>query len=364
MESMVLDSALAMHDHLMLHAPADARHDSDLCPFCRDWAMSHDGIPSGLDRLELADAKKPYGDVEYADPGFQKDGKKRYPIDTEAHARAAWSYLHQASNASNYNEDQLSKIRSKIAAAMKKFGAEMQDDPQPKVAGASNSAKNQPKKAEKAGVDYPQTGSDAKPGAQTGNRPDAAARGGKHMETETVETLSKETHEALLAKAVTDATASMTSERDDLARQVTSLTEQLNEKSSALEQASTENERLNGELDTAQVSLKAAQDEAEALKKDAHEKEEAARVAELASLRASQVRNLSLFTEEFITERASKWAEISDDAWGERLDEWKVAKGTSTTKTTETASAITGTRDTQSGQQASARRAALGLTTE
>ena len=34
-------------------------------------------------------ANEPYGAVTYADPGYQSDGVKRYPIDTEAHTRAA-----------------------------------------------------------------------------------------------------------------------------------------------------------------------------------------------------------------------------------------------------------------------------------
>lgn len=70
---------------------------------------------------EKAD-KEPYGDVEYADPGYQKDGKKRYPIDTEAHVRAALSYIGQSRNASEYSSDQLSKIKARIMAAAKKFG--------------------------------------------------------------------------------------------------------------------------------------------------------------------------------------------------------------------------------------------------
>jgi len=359
----MLETALDIHDALLLRAPEDARHDSDVCPFCADWAMTGDGIPSGYDRLELADAKKPYGDVQYADPGYQKDGKKRYPIDTEAHARAAWSYIHQEANAANYSADQLSTIRTKIAAALKKFGVEAEKKAVEANAPAAKPAAK--KSSEKAEVDSPASGSDVTPGKRdaTGNRPDAAARGGtKHMETDDVKSISTETHEALLAKAVSDATASLTTERDDLAKQVATLTEQLTEKSSALEAASKENERINGELDTAQVALKAAQDEATALKAEAEEKAAAAAKAELASARATQVRNLGLFTEEFITERASKWAEADEAAWAERLDEWKVAKGgTSTVTTTETASAVTGTRDSQTGQQPSARRAALGL---
>lgn len=346
----MLESALDMHDALLLSAPADARHDSDLCPFCTDWAMTDEGIPSGASRLEFADAKSPYGAVTYADPGYQADKVKRYPIDTEAHARAAWSYIHQEANASKYDADQLATMRTKIAAALKKFGVEAEKKELDKVSAKS------PKKA-----------SDDKSGQQSAS-PDAVRGGTKQMETDTLETISKETHEALLAKHVADAVAALTAERDDLAKQVTTLTASLTEKSEALEKANSENERVNGELDTAQVALKAAQDEAETLKTEAADKAAEAAKAEIASARATQVRNLGLFTEEFITERSSKWAEVDEAAWTERLDEWKVAKGTSaasgsgsTTSTTETASAITGTRGTESGQQPSARRQALGL---
>ena len=62
---------------------------------------------------------KPYGDVEYADSGLQSDGKKRYPIDTEAHIRAAWSYIHKPKNAGQYTAEQLGKVKAKIVAAWK-----------------------------------------------------------------------------------------------------------------------------------------------------------------------------------------------------------------------------------------------------
>lgn len=67
-------------------------------------------------------AKAPYGNVTYADPGYQADGKKRYPIDTEEHVRAAWSYINQAGNAGRYSGTQLRAIRSRIQAAMNRHG--------------------------------------------------------------------------------------------------------------------------------------------------------------------------------------------------------------------------------------------------
>ena len=72
-------------------------------------------------RFAMAD-NEPYGDVTYADPGYQEDGKKRYPIDTEDHVRTAWSYINQADNSGKYSAEQLAAIKKKIQAAMKKMG--------------------------------------------------------------------------------------------------------------------------------------------------------------------------------------------------------------------------------------------------
>src|SRR5262245_50312229 len=73
------------------------------------------------------DSKKPYGDVKYADPGY-KDGVKRYPIDTEAHCRAAWSYINMPKNQAGYSSEQVAAIKGRIKAAAKRFGIEISDD--------------------------------------------------------------------------------------------------------------------------------------------------------------------------------------------------------------------------------------------
>ena len=57
--------------------------------------------------------------IVYADPGYQPDGKKRYPIDSERHIRAAWDYINKPGNASKYTSDQLRGIRAAIIAAWK-----------------------------------------------------------------------------------------------------------------------------------------------------------------------------------------------------------------------------------------------------
>lgn len=74
---------------------------------------------------EMAVAK-PYGDVAYADPGY-RDNKARYPIDTEKHVRAAWSYIHQPDNRKDYTADQLKAIEAKIGTAAVKFKIDLKN---------------------------------------------------------------------------------------------------------------------------------------------------------------------------------------------------------------------------------------------
>lgn len=69
-------------------------------------------------------SSQPYGDVAYADPGYQADKKKRYPIDTEDHVRAAWSYINHPNMAALYTAAQVAEIKGRIMAAGKKFGVQ------------------------------------------------------------------------------------------------------------------------------------------------------------------------------------------------------------------------------------------------
>jgi hypothetical protein len=76
-------------------------------------------------------SKTPYGPkstVDYADPGYQSDGKARYPLDTQDHCRAAWSYINQKDNAAKYTADQLAQIKARIKAAGKKYGITFADE--------------------------------------------------------------------------------------------------------------------------------------------------------------------------------------------------------------------------------------------
>lgn len=92
-------------------------------PFAKGGAK---GGAKGTDKGSGGGAK-PYGNVTYADPGY-KGGKKRYPIDTAAHVRAAWSYVNQEGNQSDYTSEQVAAIKAKIKAAAKKLGVEISGD--------------------------------------------------------------------------------------------------------------------------------------------------------------------------------------------------------------------------------------------
>ncbi len=71
------------------------------------------------------DSSKPYGNVVYADPGYQSDGKRRFPLDSEQHCRAANLHINQKGNSSKYTADQLVTIKARIKSALKKYGVEV-----------------------------------------------------------------------------------------------------------------------------------------------------------------------------------------------------------------------------------------------
>ena len=89
------------------------------------WDRSaQEGVQLSVDEFA---ATEPYGDVKYADPGY-RDNKKRYPIDTPDHIRAAWSYINQADIAAFYDAKQLAAIKARIKAAAAKAGIQISDD--------------------------------------------------------------------------------------------------------------------------------------------------------------------------------------------------------------------------------------------
>lgn len=79
-------------------------------------------------KLEADDAPKgDYGTHDqagYADPGYQKDKKPRYPLKKngkydEERIRAAWNYINKKENADKYTSSEVSEIKDRIIAAWK-----------------------------------------------------------------------------------------------------------------------------------------------------------------------------------------------------------------------------------------------------
>ena len=102
---------------------------SDGAAFARaDDAARHE---AGLAKSTFAEAAQPTSGVTnydldgaassgtFADPGFQSDGQKRYPLDSEAQIRAAWGYIHHDKNRAPYSSEQLLQIEARIVAAWK-----------------------------------------------------------------------------------------------------------------------------------------------------------------------------------------------------------------------------------------------------
>lgn len=73
--------------------------------------------------VEPSEGKSKYGDVKFAD-----EKNKKYPLDTEAHVRAALSYWGMPKNRSKYSAEDQKTIGGKIRAAAKRLGIDVSDD--------------------------------------------------------------------------------------------------------------------------------------------------------------------------------------------------------------------------------------------
>jgi phage head maturation protease len=92
-------------------APAAGAAERVIAEIADALARSEAAVGKSGESPEAADG------VEHADPGYQPDGKKRYPIDSERHIRAAWHFIHQPGNAQRYTAEQLAAIKARIVAA-------------------------------------------------------------------------------------------------------------------------------------------------------------------------------------------------------------------------------------------------------
>jgi hypothetical protein len=193
--------------------------------------------------------------------------------------------------------------------------------------------------------------------------------GGTTDMSNTTEAISMETHQALLEKATKDATSALDSALANKTDELSAANTTISELESANSNLKAETERLNKELDEAQVQLKVASDELASLKSEIAKREQESAKAELAAKRVEQIKELNLFTNEYVTEKASKWADLSDEDWADRLQEWQDVKPAAAVST-DSASAITGTTESLTTEPPAdhanendkpARRAVLGL---
>jgi hypothetical protein len=71
-------------------------------------------------REDVSPAERRRAEEEYGDVKFADEANKKYPIDTEAHIRAAWSYINMPKNSAKYSSEKVASIKSKIISAWKK----------------------------------------------------------------------------------------------------------------------------------------------------------------------------------------------------------------------------------------------------
>ncbi|NQE89777.1 DUF6582 domain-containing protein [Nocardia terpenica] len=173
-------------------------------------------VPSNREALILSakSATEPYGpDADYADPGFQPDKRKRYPLRDAEEVRTAWDYVHQQRNRRPYTAEQLTHIESKIRAAAHRYGVELDDSKAlagmvDVKAGARNSASDQAL-IQSIHDASGQLGAACVPGDDTGYEDGANMRAVAAAETKSADTpavLDFQTFLARLSALLTEAT--------------------------------------------------------------------------------------------------------------------------------------------------------------
>ena len=78
------------------------------------------GPPDGKAISKRPDVNPKEGASEYGNVTFADPVNKKYPIDTEEHIRAAWSYIGQEKNQAQYSPAEVDAIKRRIVAAWKK----------------------------------------------------------------------------------------------------------------------------------------------------------------------------------------------------------------------------------------------------
>jgi phage head maturation protease len=89
----------------------------------KDWEWEKTAMLAEIERLKKIaarqDVKPEEGERKYGKVKFADEKNKKYPIDTEAHIRAAWNYFNKAKNAAKYSPEDVKTIKARIIAAWK-----------------------------------------------------------------------------------------------------------------------------------------------------------------------------------------------------------------------------------------------------
>jgi len=107
------ETVTAMRDQLAVYLPV-------LRPMVASAQLAR-----GRDAVTAAAKTSQPDGSNYADPGYQDDKVKRYPLDSAARVRSAWSFINQSSNAAKYTAPQLATIKGRIKVAAKKFDVDI-----------------------------------------------------------------------------------------------------------------------------------------------------------------------------------------------------------------------------------------------
>jgi len=107
------ETVTAMRDQLAVYLPV-------LRPMVASAQLAR-----GRDAVTAAAKTSQPDGSNYADPGYQDDKVKRYPLDSASRVRSAWSFINQSSNASKYTAPQLATIKGRIKTAAKKFDVDI-----------------------------------------------------------------------------------------------------------------------------------------------------------------------------------------------------------------------------------------------
>lgn len=119
-------------------SPAVQMDDAGNIVFIHSSALTRNGAVEGLSFFNVtlsAEPSKKESGHDSAPAGYPKDKDKyadpknfKYPLDTEEHVRAAWSYINQEKNRKGYSAEELKFMEGRIKAAAKKCGIEISDD--------------------------------------------------------------------------------------------------------------------------------------------------------------------------------------------------------------------------------------------